>query len=1323
MQVRSVSKYVAYVFLGVVGIIITVVLLALSSVGVSVLVGIANKQPGISIENASGSFYTEVSLGKVRIDYPQIKITGDAVKLDIGLNCVFAGQACIDNISARKLELLLVETTDDPAPNEPLSDYIKLPLPAYLHRLTLGQVNIYTQKPNEQKQRLASVEVINVQASMHNTLVINDISLGKVNVVLPPASTNSQTSSNESVEEQALNWIATIKKAHYSPVTLPKIFIPLNVDLKRFSMTSLCVEKMAATCTQDTVLSANVMNQKVVASLVTKPQNQLASQLALQVQLDVANHFSHEIKFTASPNNKRSSANAEAIIATIKGNIGDVTVDIYSPKLSNKLLSVTAQVDLSDPMLPVNLVFSANRYQAQLSAWMGNEQLPISSVEANIKGDLQMYQFSAKASVDSQQASDITLAGSLSVNDKFFNLTELTTSGDLGKLNASLQTKLTQFDGIDGLSLISTLGFNKVQLKPLIPEVDSQLNGDISLKASMTTTQIWGDLNCQKVNGLLQGVNLSLQCNVGINKAGLVNVKAFTLTQGKNKLNGKGQFTLPSGLNAVALASSNQYTSTWAQDTRTALNIDINLADLTSMYKTAKGTVVGKVSVKGSVNKPNIVADISINKVQVDDIAITQAQLSAKIDIADDWQSNISLVANEIKQDTLLAEQISLSGNGNLLAHTLNLSLQHPDYSFNHFISGEAIINPQAWRWLGKWEKGEFTSAFDRFFLDKPTEIRVNQTRATIRPHCWVSARLSDEFATTVLANTAVPPKDTSKTLCLEQIRYSPALTEVNAKFAYNLNIPLLHYFPDIIKQGTSLPFSTDLALVYTSEKGAQLSAYTLMTQANLTTTKHKIELVAVVANSSLQDQVLKTNVFAGTKATGALGISSTLNLSPNSRAHKGQLQIDNFMLSPLQRFIPSVEKLGGAIAGSILFDGPLAEPQLNGVLQISDVDLVLNNYPYPITNFNQTITIANTKADIKGDFELGAGTADYTGTLTLFDGDKPFSFEGEINGAGMQLAFADNELLASPSLKLALEPNKFSLKGEVTIPNAQLKLDKLPESARTPSSDTIVIGKAPEPPLVPIDLDIDVRILIDPPKLKRVTVNALDLKASLGGDVRVQVRQTQNPVTKEFSPLETYVYGSVNILSGSYEAYGQNLQVQKGAIFFSGAPSLPQFDITAVRNPLNTADKVVAGIRISGNPAVPKVELFSQPAMAQARQLSYLLQGTDLNGGPGQAQDVMLVNMLVNFGVGNSENGVNRFGRALGFDSLNVQAAGQGTNTQVQVTGRISDNIQVTYGVGLFDQASEVILRYQLLPQMYLEAKSGATSAVDLFYEWTRGQ
>jgi translocation and assembly module TamB len=90
---------------------------------------------------------------------------------------------------------------------------------------------------------------------------------------------------------------------------------------------------------------------------------------------------------------------------------------------------------------------------------------------------------------------------------------------------------------------------------------------------------------------------------------------------------------------------------------------------------------------------------------------------------------------------------------------------------------------------------------------------------------------------------------------------------------------------------------------------------------------------------------------------------------------------------------------------------------------------------------------------------------------------------------------------------------------------------------------------------------------------------------------------------------------------------------------------------------------------------------------------------------------------------VGRSENRVGQFGRALGFDSLNLGTAGAGDNTQVQISGRISENIQITYGIGVFDSASVVSLKYQILPQLFIEAKSGINSSVDLFYQISRGE
>jgi translocation and assembly module TamB len=1310
----NISKYFAYFFLNSVAIIVLVIMFVLSPLGVSTLVSFANKQDGITIENVSGSFYSEVKLTKLSVITPQINIQGKQVYVDIGLNCLFEGKACIEQFGARNIDITLIESDEDKAPSEPLTDYIELPFGALLEKFAIEKLTVYIKPSGEDKQKTAELSKISASVSMHKTLNLRAMTIADIQLFLP---IDTQTSPKETmVADESMHWIKSLKEYEFQAIEIPEVFVPINANISKFSVGKFCIHQSQIVCTLQTQLNGGISRQILNASILTKPAQQIAASIDIQASVDFSSAYNHSASISVLPNAALTSQNAQALVLKTKGGIAKSELVIFAGTSANTIITILAKANVEQKNLPLDVEVRANNYKSVLSNWLPNVELPISGVAATIIGDIDRYEIASTLDVESEQTSKIRLKGDVSLTNKQIRLSELNTTGDIGKLNAEILARITQFEGQDGVSIESSVGFTNVQLKPLVPDVDSQLNGKISLQATMTPSQLWGSLKCNEVKGKLQGFDLSFLCDVQIDKKGLVKINSFALSQGKNKVVAKGQFELPKGLKTHELVKvpSDTAINEWVNYTNSAVDLTIDITDFSSIYANASGTIKGNASIIGKVDKPVVNAEFNIDKLVFNTFKLNSAKLNVGIDINKDWQTSIKLSASELLQESLLAQQIELTIIGDVVSHKLLIDLQHPEYSLKHEFSGGVLNKGDDWRWTGIWEKGVFASAFDSLTLEKPTAMRASQTSASVKPHCWVSSKF---------AASSKQVDAEKEALCIEKAQYSASLTEVKAKLVYDLHTPLIHYFPDIVKVGSSLPLTNNIELTYSPEKGAQLDSYSLMTQANINTSKHNIELVALVANMSLRDQVLKSNVFAGTKSTGAVGLRSILNLDPESRTHTGQFKVDNLILSPLQRFIPSVEKLSGAVLGNVSFDGLLLEPELNGELLINDVELVIDNYPYPITNFNQKITIANKVAEIEGELELGAGNADYSGTLTMFTDQQLFDFEGELIGAGMQLAFGKNEVLASPSLKIAVNPNRFSLKGEVTIPNAQIGIEELPKSAKSPSLDTIIIGKEAPPPIIPIGLDIDVRVRLDPRKLKRVTINALDLEASLEGDVRVQVVQKQNPQTLVFSPLETYVYGSINVLKGSYEAYGQNLQIRSGSIFFNGAPSLPQFDITAVRNPLNTADNVVAGLRISGNPVVPKVELFSQPSMIQARQLSYLILGTDIDGGKGNANDVMLVNALVNFGVGNSENGINKFGQSLGFDSLNLQTAGQGSNTQVQLTGRLSDNIQLTYGVGLFDQASEVILRYQLLPQLYLEATSGATSAVDLFYEWTRGE
>ncbi|WP_163615012.1 translocation/assembly module TamB domain-containing protein, partial [Klebsiella pneumoniae] len=66
-----------------------------------------------------------------------------------------------------------------------------------------------------------------------------------------------------------------------------------------------------------------------------------------------------------------------------------------------------------------------------------------------------------------------------------------------------------------------------------------------------------------------------------------------------------------------------------------------------------------------------------------------------------------------------------------------------------------------------------------------------------------------------------------------------------------------------------------------------------------------------------------------------------------------------------------------------------------------------------------------------------------------------------------------------------------------------------------------------------------------------------------------------------------------------------------------------------------NTADNVIAGVKVTGLADKPKVEIFSEPAKTQQEALSYLLRGEGLASG--DSDSAQMTAMLIGLGVGQS--------------------------------------------------------------------------------------
>ncbi|MCF1957389.1 translocation/assembly module TamB domain-containing protein, partial [Escherichia coli] len=161
-----------------------------------------------------------------------------------------------------------------------------------------------------------------------------------------------------------------------------------------------------------------------------------------------------------------------------------------------------------------------------------------------------------------------------------------------------------------------------------------------------------------------------------------------------------------------------------------------------------------------------------------------------------------------------------------------------------------------------------------------------------------------------------------------------------------------------------------------------------------------------------------------------------------------------------------------------------------------------------------------------------------------------------------------------------------------------------------------------------------------------------------------------------------------------------------------------PYLNIEAIRNPENTANNVIAGVRVTGLADKPKVEIFSEPAFTQQEALSYLLRGEGLDKS-GDTDSSQMTAMLIGLGVGQSGQLVGRIGETFGVSDLALDTQGVGDSSQVVVSGKITNDLQVKYGVGIFDSLATLTLRYRLMPRLYLQAVSGMNQAIDLLYQF----
>ena len=696
--------------------------------------------------------------------------------------------------------------------------------------------------------------------------------------------------------------------------------------------------------------------------------------------------------------------------------------------------------------------------------------------------------------------------------------------------------------------------------------------------------------------------------------------------------------------------------------------IDIKAPRLGQLWPQLRGQLNGRVDVAGTLHAPQGKVNLQGVQLAFDDNRLKSLNLDATLDSAQ--RAKIELKGSGIEVGDNALGTLTASGEGTLKNQKLQLDLQGPLLQLALGLDGSLDQG----NWRGRLATGDIKAGGQDWQLQGPAKIeRLADGKLNFGAHCWMSGAAS---------------------LCGEDQRLMP-----EPKLRYHLKqFPidsLAQWLPkDFAWQG-KLNADVQLDLPASGPKGQVLvdaSGGTLRIKEKdqwLDFPYQTLKLTSTLNPKRIESQL----EFVGGKL-GELMVQAQINPLPKNKPLSGSFRLSGLDLSVARPFVPMVEKLSGHLNGSGTLSGGLLAPQVNGNVNLVDGEISGPQLPTRFEALQLQAQIAGESVQLKGGWKSGK-----TGQGRL-DGHVAWgqALVVDLNLKGAQLPVSVEPYAAlevAPDLKISIKEDKLAITGKVLVPKGEITVRELPPSTVKVSDDTVIVGHQTEEGKPPMAMAMDIEVIVGEDKL---SFAGFGLTANLQGHVHIG----DNMDTR----------GELWLNDGRYRAYGQRLTVRRARLLFAGPIDQPYLDIEAVRQ----TDDVIAGIRLSGSAEQPTTQIFSEPAMSQEQALSYLVLGRPLstNG----EDNNMLAQAALGLGLMGSSDLTGSLAKNLGIQDFQLDTEGSGTTTSVVASGDITEKLSLRYGVGVFEPANTIALRYKLSKKVYLEAASGIASSLDIFYK-----
>ena len=765
---------------------------------------------------------------------------------------------------------------------------------------------------------------------------------------------------------------------------------------------------------------------------------------------------------------------------------------------------------------------------------------------------------------------------------------------------------------------------------------------------------------------------------------------------------------------------------TWFPTMSCNASWEVNIPDLSKIYKEAQGSIVSQGNVQGDLNAPETTGTLNFKNVIMGNLNDDSLQLNWSLLFDADSLSTLRMTAHNLsyKGHTLSDTQIDISGQlkDRIINSVLNFNqnkvlvkanVHYANASWQGAVTQLDVADDTFGQWTLKQDTPFTYTSASQFYL-KPLCITATTgaslcTQLTQKPkNPWHFSFVGQDIRLTNISHDIASKAQFTGALAINANAIGLGSTVQKAEFTSDLTPGVLTYSINDQFKNVALRAS-HLTLIADQKNGLKGTA-----------------ILAVEKNDSITGSITMPQLLDNTIALGNKKIAAQLTL--NMKNLQWVFLIESVLKVSLDE-----------VSGQLSLDGTLGHPNLHGNTIIKASKFEYTTAQMFLHNITATIKASNNKLlyQLTG-AAFNNSIANVTGNTTLAFPNVSTQLILKTNNAEVT---KNNQfdLFATSTVTFLFDPNHLAINGDILIPKALLQPVEFSNTLLMPKESVVYIGLPASAQIVDtyrriINLNITLG--------NDVRINAYNMKASLLGKLNLTMSAEKT----------TLANGRIEIGEGTFQAYGKTLKIAPGSsISFTHSPiGNPTINAHAFKmidsnsevvGTQSFINNILVGVYVHGTLSNLQISLYSQPPnISQSDILSYLVLGYASSG----VNTSSLSNLITAASTASTASGglqsktsnfLNEFKQALGIQDGDIgtrnetilDAIGNPVETQSSfVVGHlISKKIYVEYSRGTIYPDNTVSVSYHINKNWSVQTSAGTGPLTgtggDVIYSFTR--